>query len=189
MGKRFILTPCILLCCFAAAAQPLVDHKHDPRLDHNLSPHHNATICPEHNASINPQSNWNINPRKNGLISPEHVDQINPSKNKQLNPLVNTDLNPMFVVCLSPRFENWKGLYLFDKEDSLWGYITRYSNELLLEFDKNAEWKFFYIKTAIGTFNRFNLNGKWTGEFLCPDSMVGYNLFDNDGKWTGMHIK
>jgi len=180
---------CLLLTASAQTSVPLLAAKHNPLVDHNLSPHHNTLICPEHNASINPRSNWNINPLKNGLISPEHVDQINPAKNLSVNPVVNKDLNPMFIVSLSPRYELWKGLYLFDKDDGLAGYITRYSNDLMLEFDTTGEWRYFYVRTAKGTFNQFNLSGKWTGFFLCFDSVVGYNLFDKQGEWTGMHIK
>lgn len=178
----------LLFGFFVLPAQTL-EIKHNPKIDLNLSPAHNAVICPEHNAIINPKLNWNINPQKNGLISPEHVDDINPVKNTSLNPLDNVEFNPMFVIWLSPKYEQWKGLYLFDKDDELQGYITKYSQELMLEFDKESVWKCFYIKTARGTFNQFNLSGKWTGYYLCFDSMVGYNLFDGQGEWTGMHIK
>jgi len=188
MGIKSTLFPVLLLLFFASPAQTL-DSRHNPKLDLNLSPSHNTNICPEHNASINPRSNWNINPQKNGLISPEHVDQINPAKNMQLNPIANTELNPMFVLWMSPKYERWKGLYLFDKEDGLAGYITKYSNDLMLEFDKNGDWKYFYVRTAKGTFNQFNLSCKWTGWYLCFDSVFGYNLFDKQGEWTGMHIK
>jgi len=95
----------------------------------------------------------------------------------------------MFKIWMSPKYSMWKGLYLFDKEDELEGYITRYSNDLMLEFDKNAVWTCFYVRTAKGTFNQFNLSGKWTGFYLCFDSVIGYNLFDKQGEWTGKHIK
>ena len=188
MGKMITLIACLLLHAFGSPAQSL-DEKHNPKIDLNLSPAHNPAICPEHNTAINPRLNWNINPRQNGLISPEHVDAINPAKNKGVNPLDNIEMNPMFAVWISPRHPRWKGLYLFNKEDDLQGYITKYSQELMLEFDKEATWKCFYIRTAKGTFNQFNLSGQWTGFYLCFDSIIGYNLFNGQGEWTGMHIK
>jgi len=188
MGKIITLLTILLASCFLSPAQT-VDEKHNPKLDLNLSPSHNTAICPEHNAAINPRLNWNINPRKNGLISPDQVDGINPAKNTELNPVTNAEMNPMFVLWMSPRYVRWKGLYLFNKDDELQGYITKYSQDLMLGFDKDATWKCFYIKTAKGTYNQFNLSGKWTGYFLCFDSSVGYNLFDDKEEWTGMHIK
>jgi hypothetical protein len=142
MMKTATLFTGLLLRCIFLPAQAL-ESKHNPKVDLNLSPTHNASICPEHNASINPQANWNINPQKNGLICPDKVDAINPGKNMDLNPVANTAMNPMFAVSMSPKDTRWKGLYLFDKEDELAGYITKYSQELMLEFDRNADWKYF----------------------------------------------
>jgi hypothetical protein len=188
MGKIFTLCFIFLLCFISSYAQ-FFDDKHNPALDLNLSPTRNSIINPGHNSSINPKLNWNINPFRNGLINPEKVPTINPKTNKQLNPLENESMNPMFSIYMSPKFEHWRGLYLFDTADNLAGYITQYSQDIMIQFDKQSNWTFFYVRTAKGTFNQFNLSAEWTGCFLCYDSLTGFNLFNKECGWTGMHIK
>ncbi|GAC1451151.1 MAG: hypothetical protein NVSMB7_13680 [Chitinophagaceae bacterium] len=188
MGKIFTIS-FILLFCFTGSRAQYLNEKHNPALDVNLSPSQNYAIHPDHNSTINPKLNWNINPFKNGLINPEKVPNINPKKNKQLNPIENEEMNPMFSVYMSPKFEGWHGLYLFDTNNNLLGYITQYSQDIMLQFDKESTWTFFYVRTAKGTYNQFNLSADWTGNFLIFDSMIGFNLFDKQCAWTGMHIK
>lgn len=184
---------CILLSVFMLGAinaqESTVAKKHDPKIDANLSPNFNPRINPEKNSILHPKFNWNLNPHKNGLICPDKVASINPLKNADLNPIDKTDMNPMFVTNLSPKFVTWKGQYIFDKEDNHIGYITYINQFLIAEFDKTAAWKFFYVKTAKGTYNQFDLEGKWTGAYICSDEMAGFNLFDAKDEWTGMHIK
>lgn len=188
MGKIFTISA-ICLMSFAVAKAQYFDAKHNPQVDVNLSPTQNGVIHPDHNSSINPKLNWNINPFKNGLINPEKVATINPKTNKELNPLVNESMNPMFTINMSPKFDQWHGLYLFDTNNALIGYVTKYSQDILIQFDKESNWTFFYVKTAKGTYNQFNLSADWTGNFLVFDSMTGFNLFDKQCAWTGMHIK
>ncbi|MEO6314507.1 MAG: hypothetical protein ABIU63_00610 [Chitinophagaceae bacterium] len=188
MGKIFTFFAVCLLAFLGSGAQSF-DEKHNPLLDVNLSPQHNNAIHPDHNSIINPKLNWNINPYKNGLINPEKVAAINPKTNNAVNPLQNQEMNPMFSIYMSPKFENWHGMYLFDTNDALIGYVTKYSQDIMIQFDKESNWTFFYLRTAKGTYNQFNLSAEWTGNFLCFDSMSGYNLFDKLGAWTGMHIK
>ena len=187
MGKIFTLA--LLLSVFMSSKAQVLDNKHNPELDFNLSPVRNNSIHPEHNSTINPKLNWNINPYKNGLINPEKMGNINPKTNAAINPLENQEMNPMFSIYMSPKYDNWKGLYLFDTSNRLMGYLSKYSQDIMIQFDKDANWNFFYIKTAKGTYNQFNLSAEWTGAFLCYDSMFGFNLFDKNCEWTGMHIK
>ena len=188
MGKIFTLASLFLLGFLGASAQ-FFDEKHNPGQDINLSPQHNAVIHPDHNSSINPKLNWNINPYKNGLINPDKISSINPKSNLALNPLQNQEMNPMFAIYMSPKFESWHGLYLFDSNNALSGYVSKYSQDIMIQFDKASNWTFFYVRTAKGTYNQFNLEAQWTGSFLCYDSMSGYNLFDKQSLWTGFHIK
>lgn len=188
MGKIFTISSLFLLACFFSNAQRL-PNKHNPEVDANLNPNQNAVIHPDHNSSINPKLNWNINPYKNGLINPGKVTAINPKTNTSINPLENQEMNPMFSVYMSPKSEAWSGQYVFDSSSRLTGYISKYNQDIMIQFDKDANWIFFYIRTAKGTFNQFNLNAEWTGDFLVFDSMYGYNLFDKDAVWTGTHIK
>jgi hypothetical protein len=188
MEKKFTFLFLLVLAAGLSKAQQL-DVKHSPKQDINLSPVRNLVIHPKHNPVINPKFNWSINPVKNKTINPDNISAINPLGNANLNPLLNNELNPMFTINLSPRHYSWKGMYLFNADDEHTGYITVYSQDLLLEFDKESNWNFFYIKTSKGTFNRFNMDGKWTGEYICSDGMVGYNLFDKGGEFTGTHIK
>ncbi|MEO5681103.1 MAG: hypothetical protein ABIQ88_00615 [Chitinophagaceae bacterium] len=188
MGKIFTISALFLLGFLQSDAQ-FFDEKHNPATDVNLSPQHNSVIHPDHNSSINPKLNWNINPYKNGLINPEKITSLNPRKNKDINPLENQEMNPMYSINMSPKFESWHGLYIFDNNNALVGYISKYSQDIMIQFDKESNWNFFYIRTAKGTYNQFNLSAEWTGNFLCFDSMSGFNLFDKLGVWTGMHIK
>jgi len=165
------------------------DERHNPGFDINLSPQHNAAIHPERNSTINPRLNWNINPYKNGLINPEKVAGINPKSNSAVNPTLHQEMNPMYSVYMLPKSETWHGLYLFDSTNNLAGYITQYSQDLLIQFNKESVWTYFYVRTAKGTYNQFNLDAQWTGSFLCFDSMSGFNLFDKQCAWTGFHIK
>lgn len=188
MGKIFTLSVCCLLAVVSSRAQ-FFDAKHNPGQDMNLNPQLNSTIHPDHNTSINPKLNWNINPYKNGLINPEKVGSINPKTNTAINPLQNQEMNPMFSIYMSPKFDNWRGLYVFDSNNALSGYISKYSQDIMIQFDKESNWTFFYVRTAKGTYNQFNLEAQWTGSFLVFDSMAGYNLFDKQSVWTGFHIK
>jgi hypothetical protein len=188
MGKIFTISAVFIFCFLASKAQ-FFDDKHNPTLDVNLSPAQNNAIHPDHNSSINPKMNWNINPFKNGLINPDKVPSINPKTNKELNPTENEEMNPMFSIYMSPKFDHWHGLYLFDTSNNLVGYITKYSQEIMIQFDKESNWTFFYVRTAKGTYNQFNLTADWTGNFLVFDSMSGFNLFNKQCAWTGMHIK
>jgi hypothetical protein len=188
MGKIFTLTTFLLSVLLVLQGQTL-DNKHNPALDINLSPAHNNVINPERNNTINPKYNWNINPLKNGLINPEKLTTINPKNNLAMNPLENHDMNPMFSMYLSPRYDRWRGLYLFDKNDELIGFIKQYSQDIIIQFDRDANWAFFYVRTPKGTYNQFNLSADWTGCYLCSDAVAGYNLFNKEGNWTGIHIK
>ncbi|HMC84529.1 MAG TPA: hypothetical protein VKI61_03355 [Chitinophagaceae bacterium] len=188
MGKIFTILTAFLFLFLTSKAQ-FLDEKHNPAVDLNLSPTQNSVIHPDHNSIINPKLNWNINPFKNGLINPDKVPAINPKTNKELNPMENEEMNPMFSIYMSPKFEHWHGLYLFDSNNALIGYVTKYSQDIMIQFDKESNWTFFYVRTAKGTYNQFNLTADWTGNFLCYDSMSGFNLFDNKCSWTGMHIK
>ena len=187
MGKICTIVILSLLTTYTQAQY--FDARHNPAMDMNLNPAQNNAIHPDHNSIINPKLNWNINPFKNGLINPDKTPGINPKTNKEFNPLQNEQMNPMFSIYMSPKFENWRGLYMFDANNSLVGYISTYSQDILIQFDKESNWNFFYVRTAKGTFNQFNLNAEWTGSFLVFDSMSGYNLFDKQCAWTGMHIK
>ncbi len=188
MGRIFTIA-CLLLFNFVTAKAQILDNRHNPEIDFNLNPTHNNSIHPDHNSTINPKLNWNINPLKNGLINPEKVPGINPKTNAAVNPLENEEMSPMFSLSLSPKNDHWHGMYVFDTNSNLVGYLSKYSQELMFQFDKDAKWNYFYVRTAKGTYNQFNLSGDWTGSFLCFDSMIGYNIFDKNCSWTGMYIK
>jgi len=188
MGKIFTISTLFLLGFLHSGAQ-YFDRKHNPGLDMNLSPAHNSVIHPDHNSSINPKLNWNVNPYKNGLINPDKIAAINPRQNKEMNPMENPEMNPMFTLNISPKYEYWHGLYVFDSSNNLIGYVTQYSQDIIIQFDKDSKLSFFYVRTAKGTYNQFTLDANWTGNFLVFDSMTGFNLFDKECTWTGWHIK
>ena len=163
--------------------------KHDPKHDVNLSPTHNSKINPLHNSQINPKFNWNINPQHNQIINPLTSTKINPQYNPDLNPMYNKAINPMFANHLHPKNSVWTGLYLFNAEDKLLGFVTMANQDLLLCFDEQGQWTCYYVKSPTGTYNQFSTTGEWTGSYLCADSGAGFNLFAKTGEWTGMHIK
>ena len=81
---------------------------------------------------INPQMNWNINPIHNKKINPIYNAEINPQNNAEMNPEKNMFLNPMFRNELHPKSPDWKGSYLFDKNDELVGFVSKASQNVLL---------------------------------------------------------
>ena len=190
MAKRLLFVFAAIFSILTGWSQnELVAVKNNPKLDYNLSPSRNEKINPNRNVIINPQFNWNLNPFHNKLINPDSSLTIHPLHSLILNPKQMEILNPMLNSNLHPRSFSWKGRYLFDSTDNLIGFITVASQNILLCFNKEGLWTCYFVKTAKGTYNQFQLTGEWTGRFLCPDSLEGFNLFSKEGDWTGNHVK
>lgn len=183
----FLFLGVILFVFPAIAQEPRT--LHNPKIDLSLSPVHNRNISPEFNPGINPKTNWNINPAYNKVINPAENNRINPKTNADLNPMNNHLLNPMFYKNLNPKNVSWRGLYLYDEKDNLIGYITMPMRNVFICFDIKSEWTCYYVLTPEGTYNHFEKNGDWTGNYLCSDSNGGYNVFTKEGNWTGNHVK
>lgn len=183
-----ILLFVVFLCSMKIYAQ-LPSQQHNPKVDLNLSPFHNRDINPEHNPGINPINNWNINPLFNKLINPAENSKINPKLNQEINPMFNQLLNPMMYKSLYPRNYAWKGLYIYDEKDNLIGFVSKPMRDVLICFDLKGTWTCYYVLTNEGTYNHFEINGEWTGDYLCSDANAGYNIFNKQGSWTGKHIK
>jgi hypothetical protein len=162
---------------------------HDPRKDANLNPYINKEINPDSNLSINPSSNWNMNPLRENSVNPTQNSAINPMINLQLNPQSNDVLNPVIMKSLLPSTQSWKGLFLFNESNQLFGYISVATQNVMLSFDNSGTWNGYYVKAGRMMYNYFTLFGVWTGMFLCYDNQSGYNLFDKTGKWTHIHVK
>jgi hypothetical protein len=191
MKKILHIGPFILfigLWQLPVSAQELANNR-NPLFDLSLSPAKNDRINPSKNPVINPKTNWNINPSFNKDINPTENQLINPRQNREINPLENVVLNPMRFRGLHPKSETWKGFYMFDNNDNIAGYITKPSKEVLICFDIEGKWTCYYVLTPEGTYNHFEIDGSWTGNYLCSDNIGGYNLFDKEGVWTGKHIK
>lgn len=190
---KIIIQYSILLLSFCLcnsvlnAQQPA--QQHNPKMDLSLSPFHNQGINPEYNPGINPVTNWNINPTFNKLINPLENSKINPKLNRELNPIYNLLLNPLMYKNLYPRNSSWNGMYIYDEKDNLIGYITKPMRDVLICFDLKGMWTCYYVLTEEGTYNHFEMNGDWTGDYLCSDANTGYNVFNKQGSWTGKHIK
>lgn len=162
---------------------------HNPKIDLNISPEHNPTINPLKNPGINPKMNSNINPVLNKEINPEENKSINPKVNESINPLKNQLLNPLLYKHLYPSSSSWKGFYIYNEKNNLIGYITRPTRNVLICFDVTGVWTCYYVLTAQGTYNHFDMDGNWTGDYICSDSNAGFNVFNKEGEWTGKHIK
>jgi hypothetical protein len=169
------------------AQQP--SQAHNPKIDLNISPAHNPSINPKSNHGINPKMNSVINPFLNSEINPVENNTINPKVNEDINPLKNQLLNPLMYKHLYPTSSSWKGLYIYNEKDNLIGYVTRPSKNVLICFDEEGVWTCYYVLTAEGTYNHFDMGGNWTGEYMCSDSNAGFNVFNKEGEWTGRHIK
>ncbi len=162
---------------------------HDPKKDANLNPFKNNGINPDSNLSISPSGNWNMNPLKENSLNPTQNATINPMINLQLNPQSNDILNPVIMKSLRPSNETWKGLFLFNDSNQIFGYISVATQNVMLSFDNNGTWNGYYVKAGKVMYNYFNLFGVWTGMFLGYDNQSGYNLFDKSGKWTHIYVK
>jgi hypothetical protein len=176
----------------AAAKQAQIDwafRGHDPKKDANLNPFINKKINPDSNRFINPASNYNMNPLKENSLNPTQNATINPMINLQLNPQSNDVLNPVIMKSLRPSTETWKGLFLFNESNQLFGYISVATQYVMLSFDNSGTWNGYYVKAGDNMYNYFTLFGVWTGMFLCYDNQSGYNLFDKNGKWTHIYVK
>ena len=190
MARRLLFIITAIMLVFQAGAQDgLVSVKQNPKVDHNLSPSYNQKINPNYNYTINPAFNWNYNPIQNKSLNPDSNSNINPVQNLSLNPKESEIFNPMLNNILHPKNYSWRGKYLFDSTDNLIGFITVASQNILLCFTREGHWTCYFVKTAKGTYNQFDLTGVWTGRFLCPDSLEGLNLFTKEGVWTGNHVK
>lgn len=162
---------------------------HDPKKDANLNPFINRQINPDSNLSISPATNWNMNPLKENSVNPTRNSSINPMINLQLNPQSNDVLNPVIMRSLRPSTETWKGLFLFNDSNQLFGYISVATQNVMLSFDNSGTWNGYFVKAGRSMYNYFTLFGVWTGMFLCYDNQSGYNLFDKNARWTHIHIK
>lgn len=162
---------------------------HDPKKDANINPFKNKVINPDSNLSINPSLNYNMNPIKETSLNPTLNTSINPMFNLQLNPQSNDVLNPVIMKSLRPSSESWRGLFLFNDSNQLFGYISVATQNVMLSFDNSGTWNGYYVKAGREMYNYFTLFGVWTGMFLCYDNQSGYNLFDKTGKWTHLHVK
>ena len=109
--------------------------------------------------------------------------------NLQLNPQTNEILNPVFMKSLRPSNSTWKGMFIFNDSNNLFGYISIATQNVMISFDNNGTWNGYFVKAGLLMYNYFTVPGVWTGMFLCYDNSSGYNLFDKNGKWTGIHVK
>ena len=122
-------------------------------------------------------------------MNPAQNATINPITNRQLNPQTNEVLNPVIMKGLRPSTGTWKGLFIFNDSNQIFGYISVATQDVMLSFDNSGTWNGYYVRAGSQTYNYFTLFGVWTGMFLCFDSQSGYNLFDKSGKWTHIHVK
>ncbi len=191
MIKPLLVLAFIVLGFNTIAQEPLeLPKERDPNINKTISPVDNPRINPEKNFRINPKHNWNINPSMNEGINPEKNKRINPKFNKDFSPLHNQSINPMYSFSLHPLTnQNWKGYYMFDKENNLTGYLVIANQFVVLDFDDKGIWKGYLVKTSTNTYNYFNLQDEWTRTFFCEDSMVGFNIFNAAGEWTGAFAK
>jgi len=159
MKKNLLTVIFFLIFCRSLSFGQILDCKHDPKFDNNLSPALNSLINPEKNSNINPKYNWNINPLHNNDVNPNTNSSINPVGHADFNPDLNKNLNPMFHNEYHPKNPAWKGLYLFNKNDEVIGYVSVATQLLMLCFDTQSEWTGFFVKAGNGIYNHFDTMG------------------------------
>src|ERR1035438_2824851 len=131
--------------------------KHNPKIDPNLNPFANSNINPDSNSAINPFFNWNINPLHSNEANPSRNNNINPMDNPELNPQSNEILNPVFMKSLSPNNPTWNGLYLFNRNNELFGYISQATQNVMICFDDRGEWNGYFVRANNTMYNFFNV--------------------------------
>ena len=183
------LLACILCLLMVTSHGQQLLQAHNPKIDLNISPGHNPNINPRTNPGINPQMNGNINPLLNKEINPAENSSINPKNNESINPIKNQLLSPLYYKHLYPTSTSWKGLYIYDEKDNLIGYVSKPARNVLICFDLKGVWTCYYVLTPEGTYNHFDKDGTWSGDYICSDANAGFNIFNRDGNWTGKHIK
>ncbi len=187
--RYFSLLVPALLVAQLVAAQFFVPAEKDPRYNSSFNPRYNTRISPTYNSQINPKFNMNLNPKYTPELSPKFNANLNPQFNYDLNPKLNTALNPDYNYNLVPRYGADAGLYLFmfDKNANMTAVIMPASPNVWLLFDDKNNWKGYFVFTG-GNWNRYTIDGLWTGEYLCPDNNGGYNYFTENGDWTGEYV-
>jgi hypothetical protein len=189
--KRFLqytglLLPALLAACLVSA-QVFVPAEKDPRYSTELNPVYNNRVNPTYNPQINPKFNAKLNPKYTPEISPKFNANLNPQFNFDLNPKMNTALNPEYNYQLVPRYGVDGGIYMFDKNANLTGIIMPASANVWLLFDDKNNWRGYFVRTG-SNWNRYTIDGTWTGEYLCPNDNRGYNYFTEEGSWTGEYV-
>ena len=174
----------------AQDSPPALPSERNPTMNKVLCPYENSKINPTKNPRINPKVNWNINPYMTAALNPKMNALVNPKQNTRVNPKYNSAINPMISFTLNPlNGEGWKGHYVFYKDNNLQGYLVIAHEAVILAFDNSGVWTGYYVKTDVNSWNHFNLNDEWTGNFICFDSMLGYNFFNEAAEWTGTYAK
>jgi hypothetical protein len=153
----------------------------DPRITNSVNPNVTYSINPNVTYSLNPEVNYSINPKATYSINPNVTYAINPNVTYSLNPKVNYSINPNVTASLNPTKAKWSGYFIFDRKLALVGIAVRANPDVLLLFNSQIEWIGYFVR-AEKNFNRFDLDGEWTG-FLSENSKGAYTYFTIQGEW------
>jgi hypothetical protein len=89
---------------------------------------------------------------------------------------------------LNPKYGSWTGKYLFSQDGEVIGFLVQANFDIYIYYQTNGEWIGYFVR-AESNYNLFNLEGEWTGQYLCSDSENGFNLFTEDGEWSTNYVK
>lgn len=165
-----------------------VPSSQNPKFNSSINPKYTTSINPKYNSRINPKYNPSINPNYSSDINPKYTSHINPKYNSKINPEFNSEINPKYNSKLNPSNGPWEGMYMFDEEANLIGFLAYASSDIYLLYDIQNKWIGYFVRSN-SNFNLFSLDAEWTGQYLCSDSKNGFNLFNPNGEWTGSYVK
>jgi hypothetical protein len=168
--------------------QYIPPYEQNPKFNTSINPKFTTAINPKFTSSINPLFTSSINPRFSSDINPKYTSTINPRFNYELNPKFNSRINPKFSFEYNPAYGGRVSYYMYNYDADLIGLLVKVNDAVMLYFNKGGEWIGYFIK-AKDNYNLFDLEGEWTGRYLCSDSQAGYNLFNENGDWSTNYVK
>ncbi|MCX6316898.1 MAG: hypothetical protein NTW29_06390 [Bacteroidetes bacterium] len=182
----FILV--LLVMASHAFGQYIPPYEQNPKFNSSINPKFTTAINPKFTPAINPLFTSAINPRFSTDINPKYTSTINPKFNYELNPKFNSRINPTFSFEYNPAYGGRVSYYMYNYDADLIGLLIQVNEQVMLYFSKAGDWIGYFIK-AKDNYNLFDLEGEWTGRYLCSDSNNGYNLFNENGDWSTNYVK
>ena len=102
--------------------------------------------------------------------------------NNNMNPNLNQHINPAYAEKFNPNSKNFKGFYIFNKNNFVKEFACIYSPDIFLIFNTNFEFSKIAVSNKNKGFNIFNTRHEWVG-FMISDEIGGFLMFDTKCNW------